>query len=216
VALDQPQSLEVGYHLALMRLAPSVIEFPATPLGAIREFTVKARHGNGRPIAGLAPAGPVPGWLELQPTERSEMLVRIRGDRREGDRDEQIRTTVTLRDEVTGLTGSLGLAGQFLSARADVAPRSLRFGTVRRGTTKTLPLRIRNTGRGDLMVKDIVLDHAWLSVDAPAEANPANAELQVRVNTEMMAVGRHVGLVEIESNDRRRQRIGIRVHVNVK
>jgi len=154
--------LTVAYRIESMRLDPAEINFRVA-VGLTERFLVHATVGNKQPIdAEIVPGSSFPEWIGVQLVRPGEIAVEIHGELWTGRTEQVARKELRLRDRKTGLVGTIALRGEFLVPKLDVDQRSLDFGKVARPASKSLSLKVRNTGQGALVLSQIVLDHEWL------------------------------------------------------
>jgi hypothetical protein len=200
-------------RLAMMEFTPPALAFGAMTVGTTAKHAVMARHGKHVPKE-MALTGTLPDWLRVEFDKLGTVSVVIDASRWAGG-DQKVETTVTIKDTATGLTGRMAVSGEFIAPHLVVQPAALDFGTVKRGSSKRLPIKLRNEGRGELLVSQLVMDHAWLGIEHDPKSRPLETELQVRVSAIAMPPGRHRGLLELFSNDRTRPKLTIPVAVTI-
>jgi hypothetical protein len=160
----------------------------------------------------IAVTDPLPLWLSARP-DGKRLLIRLDGDKWNGTSDEPFDLVLSLTDSETGSVGLLRVTGEWQLPAIEVTPMVLHFGRVAQGQNASMKLAIRNKQRGELIVKEIVLDHEWVS------ASPTTAEgdegLSVMVNASGLKPGRHRAQLDIVSNDPRNPRLEIRLDIRV-
>lgn len=192
----------VRYRVEAIVLDPPEIAFQVSA-GTAETRAVRIRLPRADKAEALTVSDEsLPPWLSIDATKGGVLDVTIDGERWAGTADERVQLAVRLRQRRTGASATLTIAGEFLVPRLEVEPRVVRFDRLAPGDSPTVPVRLRNTGRGALHVQSIVLDHDWLRVEPRAGQGDGDAELVIGVDVEKMRRGRNWGCIELTTNDR--------------
>jgi len=213
VATLRSYPIEIRYRLEPMQLVPYRLDFGGVSAGTAHERSVEARHGST--AVAVTVIGAPPPWLTASAQRDKKLIVRLDGEKWTGASDEAFDVVLSLQDPNTKSIGALHVTGEWQRPAIEVTPSTLRFGQVSKGKQASLTLAIRNARQGELVVKDVVLDHHWVSANAGAARSDGEGELIVSVNATGLKPGRHHAQIEIMSNDPVRPRLEIPLDVRV-
>ena len=105
----------------------------------------------------------------------------------------------------TGSIDEVRLEGSTLirsPLQVGVMQSKLSFGTIRVGTSKTLPITIKNLGyRDTLHINSILAENEALQVPDSQQALPPGGSMQVLVTYHPIGAGRDSGTISLETND---------------
>ena len=211
--------IPIKYEVVLtpLKFVPAEVVFEELTIGKRKTVRVRVSHDNGDRVDAEIHAISLPPWLELSMTEPGTIKVDIRGDLWHGTRDEPVKLALRLRDRKTGCSGVVTVKGTLVVPKLERPPKRLHFGALTPKSVRTLQLALKNSGRGDLEVRKVVLDQKWLAVASdPTKASDSEATLNVTVNAADLAAGRHYAQIDLLTNDPANSSVSVEVQVLIR
>ena len=197
-----------------LRLVPSRLDFGVLAADTSAEREVQVRSQTGQNID-VGVNGTFPSWLVVERERRGKVRIRVDAGQWKGQSKERFEAMIKLECPNTAATATLPVLVQFCVPSIQCSPAAVRFPRVRGKRIQAAPLTIRNTAEGELVLKEIVLDHKWLKVDIVPLVDSSEVELRFIADVKAAGAGQHQAEVHIVSNDRAQPVVAIPVLLHV-